>query len=313
MVWLTEVAILAPVVGAVYGYLKTAEHVTLRKKVKSKEGVSLHLGRTLALEERRHHAIQIQGEENFLSIRQWRENLLLSVSVHATVVFLMTSACALLIPSVSPVIITSGVVIGHAVSRHRDLTRATRKALPYINELVVLTPPEYKQYGMYSKNPFDVTGMLDEITNNTKRQQELLKQQTLEHEMDSGEDSETQLALTWIDSTLSSTNESLRRGGFLVDEVPSYVVQEVIDANEFLPIEEIKEVTKTFSETPPHIRELMKIASNPGLPPEITSRAERLIVDHDDTNKDRKQQEEIQEALATIETVEKYYASEKLR
>lgn len=311
MPWFTEIAMLIPVVVAVSGYLKSVEHFTLRKKVKSKEGVVLHLGRTLALEERRNHAIQIQGDEAFLAIRKWGEDILLQLSFHATVVYLMTTAIAVFSPTVSPFIVTSGVIIGHAMSRHRDLALATKKALPYINNLVVLTPPAYQQYGMYSKNPFDVTGMLDEITDVTQRQQELLEQQTLENEMDSVDYSETELALNWIDSTLSSTNESLQRGGFLVDEVPSYIIQEVTDANMPVPIEEIIEVTETFDETPHHIQAMMKIASNPSLPPDITSRAEQLIVDHTETNKDRKRQEEIQEALASIETVEKYYASKK--
>lgn len=212
----------------------------------------------------------------------------------------------------------------------------TKKSVSKIEDLIGLmsieAPQDFKKYGKYAKNPFDVFstitqlkkeeedwGKMETQRDNQKRELDILlnksNNRTGEIEPESRlqrDIKRCQENLEWRESQLIDIGgDVLIEAGLLKNNLltnqPSEAIQEIIDMNELSATSESPVVHKTVEERVPHYIEVMKeIALNPKLPAEVTSEAKAIVDAYRENEVDQEQQKLIDDALLEINTVKKF-------
>lgn len=181
-----------------------------------------------------------------------------------------------------------------------------KRGVEFVQKLSIEAPPEWKQYGAYAKNPFDVYNTLTKMTKE-EEQWELLKTRLEDHRLklsveDEAVESER---LTKKEKELEIVSKRITvHAGLLANSLmtdnPSAEVRAILEAN----LQKVVVPLKTLS---PHYIEVMKeITLNIALPEDVRKQAQELVDAYSNKEVEREKEKMIADALLEIETVKKH-------
>lgn len=204
-----------------------------------------------------------------------------------------------------------------------DNRKSKRLLTTYVSNMKMEAPEEFKEYGRYAKNPFDVKDAmrkiaeLEEEWDKTKTHRDDQQRKISEYQKN-GQSTEW---LQTLQEGLEHLNHSLTRTGSeitmqvglisenLLTDTPSRLLMEIIQDKQAEEQSGKDEGLNLSSKNVPHYIAVMKeIASNHHLPEDIRARAERVIDTHLKKEVEKEKESEIKKSLIEIETVERYYS-----
>ena len=216
---------------------------------------------------------------------------------------------------------TAGYGLGLLLYAHYGMRKQYRLGIAEVKQLSVTAPEEYREQGSYAWNPFNVQALLQEMELKKVDKWDLeqkVKRYRIEGDKYGFEFSTPSQKKLWeeavqklhavernIEAMKTCMNEEL-----LTHKTPDYLVGVLnndLKRLEASPTKQLESPMTVTPESPHHIEVMKEIASNPNLPTEVAERAERLVRLHDENELERKRQVAIDEALLSIETVEKFY------
>jgi hypothetical protein len=209
-------------------------------------------------------------------------------------------------------------IIGMFYWSYVAMKQCVSEASDFIGQLYIDAPSDFKQYGQYVKNPFDVFETLTELQVEEEEWEKMKTRRDIQGreliELNRKGDGER---LEYLENqlTLIGKKVTLRAGlltkNLLTDNPPA-VIREIIEANQKLlePLVE-SELKEPKSVEPkknlPHYIEVMKeITLNPHLPSEVIQEAQDLIDAYESDEAKRKRQKVVDDALLEINTAKKY-------
>lgn len=181
-----------------------------------------------------------------------------------------------------------------------------KRGVEFVQKLSIEAPPEWKQYGAYAKNPFDVYNTLTKMTKEEETW-ELLKTRLEERRLKlSVEDEAVESEwLTKKEKELEIVSKRITvHAGLLANSLmtdnPSAEVRAILEAN----LQKVVVPLKTLS---PHYIDVMKeITLNIALPEDVRKQAQELVDAYSNKEVEREKEKMIADALLEIETVKKH-------
>lgn len=187
----------------------------------------------------------------------------------------------------------------------------------YVGQLYIEAPTDFKQYGQYVKNPFDVFDTLMQLK---FEEEDWEKMKTLRDiqgreliELNRKGDGER---LKYLENQLTQIGKKVTlQAGLLTKNLltdnPPEVIREILEANRKLsePSEQAELKTVEPKKNIPHYIGVMKeITLNLHLPSEVIQEAQDLIDAYESDEAKRKRQQVVDDALLEINTAKKYLA-----
>lgn len=181
-----------------------------------------------------------------------------------------------------------------------------KSGVEFIQKLSIEAPPEWKQYGAYAKNPFDVYNTVIKMREQEEKW-EVHKTRIDEFRLkmskkDEDNDSEW-LAKKERDLEIISKRITVHAGllaNSLMTDNPSAEVRAILEANQQPVVVPLKTLA-------PHYIEVMReISLNAALPEEVRKEAQELVDAYRNKDVEKMNEKMIADALLEIETVKRY-------
>lgn len=322
MPWYLDIVALGAMLVTGRGYMKGYHWKLMRSKAITKDGFKIRFNELMLLESKRNLG---KEEEKFLNLtKRQKEDYRFDTGMGSRL-FLYYGVSSLAAFWLGDVIIPLAMTGGYALAvlgmAHYNMHSNYKVGLRHIGQLDIAVPIEWRKHGLYAWNPYDMRGALNQLDSLKKE---------LKHVEQVEKDAHQELAqYSGGIATLTDKNElegyrnavdSVKRHiealttciqeELLLDKVPPYLQDhpEILEMKAEVILEKTAIPMAVEEKAEPHHIEVMKeIASNPDLPAEVAERAEKLVKKHDEQEAERKRQSAIDEALLSIETVEKFY------
>ena len=182
-----------------------------------------------------------------------------------------------------------------------------QRPVDFLKEMTVKTPESLAIHGEYLHNPL--------ISQETIKSYRMIHEQIEDYRAKKEETSYSNIKKLYDDDILELENELKRKqekvGYPLFTHIIPWGIERVQDmpgeSKRVHPDKTTSKDLKTTELVPHHIDRMRTLAESTSLPSEVRGRAERLVKEHEATEKERAKENELAEALLEIETVEKYY------
>lgn len=317
--------------------------LTLQKKegreavVMTKDGYPVTIPQMLELEKKRtfnNNELEVLARNMFTSRGDFI-SIGLIVSLLGYVI--VGNILELLFPLFQNGVVGIGFMAFMLATFYFESEKSFKESVVFIGKMSIESPEEFKHYGKYAKNPFDVHDTMRQLM---KHEEDWEKTQTLRDNQkrkveeivkDSTSNGSEWLEYQYQKETLEHHEKHLHKLGGemtlkagllsknLLTDNPSKAIKSIVDAKvlaeqsaaEETPpessLEEISEALLEPTKPVPHYIEVMKeIVLNPNLPKEVTDEAQALVDAYEKNEENQERQREIDNALLEIQTVKQY-------
>lgn len=325
MPWYLDLVAVGLMAVAGIGYMQVYYRWLMKSTPMTKDGYKVQFSRLMLLEAE--WKLEKKGEEENLNLMalqvggyKFDSSMVLKLLIYYGIASLAEYWLGGFLNALA---LTSGYAIATLGMAHYHMRKNYQMALVHISQLPIAAPAEFRQYGLYAWNPFDLKSALEKLESlNIRKNYLTSKVQNIQRHSkihrfgrtSPGEETE-------IGSMVEETDSIARH----IEALTTCIKEELLTNDDFLIAEagnKPKQLEKNVEGAPvspepeesgsPHHIEVMKgIASNPNLPAEVAERAEKLVKKHDAQEAERQRQKEIADALISIETVEKYYEADE--